>query len=73
MPHYAMVTVVKADDPEKAYDWHRYGQTEVLEFVGEPWEVTPVNAPDEDSDPDHEGYIDPQFGTLDCLEQHPEN
>lgn len=52
------------------------------EFVGEPWEVQPINADDvrayfrvrtEHDDARLESVdVTPEYGTLECFDQHPE-
>ena len=70
MPYYAVLVVVEADDEEKAWSIAHRGGTE---FVGEPWVVNPMNVyPDNTPAGETEPDEDPEFGTIEAFDQHPE-
>ncbi len=81
MSAYAMVVVLDVTDPNRAFD-QVANQVGVLgaEFVGEPWQVQPINTDalaagervDEDQRLRTVAEFSPEYGTLECLDQHPE-
>jgi hypothetical protein len=64
MTFFAQVVVVRADSLEHAdmLLWRKLHSDDDVPFVGDPWEVTPTNPPDEP---------DPEFDSLASIAQVP--
>ena len=64
MENYQAIVVVIRDGEDP---WEQVaialGRIDDVQFVGEPWNVTPLNDGDE---------FDAEFGTLEAIDQHPE-
>jgi hypothetical protein len=80
MSAFAMVVVLDAADAGAAYDRVAAALGPEGEFVGEPWQVQPINTDalaagervDEDQRLRTVAEFSPEYGTLECLDQHPE-
>ena len=77
MPYYAITVVVEAPDETSAYDFATQGAMQAegkTLFVGEPWKVQPINEyPDHEIEGGPPGPVfEPEFGSLECFDQHPE-
>ena len=72
--YYAMLVVVEAADLEAGFERvTRPLMHEDILFVGEPWEITPVNMyPDNTPAGETEPVEEPEFATLEAFDQHPE-
>lgn len=70
MSYYAMVVVVEADDLEESFERvTRPLVDEEILFVGEPWQVEPLN---QNPDTPWCSVEEPEFGTLEAFDHHPE-
>jgi hypothetical protein len=71
MAYVAMVVVVEADSLAAAYEGvvQSIAGTDDVKFVGAPWVVQPLGKEDLGAPPDP---ADELFGTLECVDQHPE-
>ena len=66
--HFAVLVVIDAKDPEMAHRvLSRALSLDPVSFIGEPWPVTPITPNFERS-----GDYEPDFGTIEAFEQHPE-
>lgn len=70
MAHYAMVVVVKADDVNEAHafvtaEFQGGTNVSVAEFVGDPWEVEPIDTTISTPVADYHH----EFDTSNCIDQ----